>query len=165
MPKRKWIHIEGEKCTGCRFCEMICSYHNAGVLSLSRSRIKVSYYPPGFDVPTLCRHCDDPACLPACPKKAISRKRELIAIDEALCDGCGQCISACPYDGVFLDPQTGKAINCTFCGQCVKECPVGCLTFQEGKEMALSQDERAKQVKDRLFGGLDRIGPEKEMRP
>ncbi len=148
---RKWIHIDGEKCTGCRLCEMICSYHHFGALSLARSRINVSYYPPGFDLPTLCCHCDDPKCLPACRRKAISKKRGLVAIDEILCDGCGECASACPYDGVFVDPERTKAINCTLCGQCVKECPTGCLSFAEGKPAGISQDERAVQVKSHLF--------------
>jgi Fe-S-cluster-containing hydrogenase component 2 len=152
---RKWIHIQAEKCTGCRLCQLICSYHNFGILSLARSRIKVSYYPPGFDVPTLCRHCDVPRCLPACPSKAISKRRNVIVIDEVLCDGCGKCVSACPYDGVFMDPERMKAINCTLCGQCVKECPAGCLTFQEGKEVSINQNERANEIRNRLFERLD----------
>lgn len=148
---KKWIHIDGERCTGCRLCELICSYHNFKVLSLAKSRIKVFYYPPGFDVPTLCRHCDDPKCLPPCPLEAISKKEDLIVIKQELCDGCGECLKACPYDGVFRDPEKNKAINCTLCGQCVKECPTGCLTYKEGKEKGLSIDERARLVKQALF--------------
>ncbi len=150
MP-RKWIHIDGKKCTGCRLCQLICSYHNSKALSLARSRIKVLYYPPGFDIPTLCRHCDDPACVPACPLGAISKRDDLVVIQEELCDGCGACLKACPYDGVFQDPQEGRAINCTFCGQCVKECPTGCLSYGEAKEKGLSMDERANLVKRALF--------------
>jgi carbon-monoxide dehydrogenase iron sulfur subunit len=155
---RKWIHIEGEKCTGCRLCGLICSYHNFGILSLARSRIKVSYYPPGFDVPTLCCHCDDPKCLPACPSGAISKKKDLVVINETLCNGCRECVSACPYTGVFLDPVREKVINCNLCGQCVKECPTKCLTFKDVKEEGPGVDERASRVKKYLFESLDYVG-------
>jgi len=155
---RKWIHIEGAKCTGCRLCQLICSYHNFGILSLVKSRIRLYYYPPGFDVPTLCRHCAEPKCLPACSRKAISKKKDLVNINEALCDGCGECVSACPYTGVFLDPEREKAINCNLCGQCVKECPTKCLTFKDVKEEGLSVEERASRVKINLFESLDYVG-------
>lgn len=148
---RKWININSEKCTGCRLCALICSYHNFGVISLAQSRIKIFYYPPGFDIPTLCRHCNDPKCLPACPNSAISKKKERIVMNEELCDGCGECVKACPYDGIFLNTATGKAINCNLCGQCVRECPNGCLVFEEEKEVAMSVDERAASVKEKLF--------------
>ena len=151
MP-RKWIRINGEKCTGCRLCELICSQHNFGVFSKSKSRIRVLYFPPGIDLPTLCRHCEDPKCLPACPLGAISIHNDLVVIDQDTCDGCGKCIQACPYDGVFLDMESKKAINCVFCGQCVKECPTGCLSFHEEKEDGMSIDERANKVNDLLFG-------------
>jgi Fe-S-cluster-containing dehydrogenase component len=119
---------------------------------MTKSRIKVFYFPPGFDVPSLCRHCDVPKCLPACPLGAISQEGGLVAIKQEICDGCGECIKACPYDGIFLDPEGGKAINCILCGQCVKECPTGCLTFEEGKEKGLSVDQRAELLKQILFG-------------
>lgn len=148
---RKWIHIHAEKCTGCRLCELICSYHNFGVYSLAKSRIKILYYPPGFDVPTLCHHCDDPKCLLACSQSAISKQKGLVVINEDLCDGCGKCVDACPYDGIFLDPANEKAIICILCGQCVKECPTGCLTFENAKEDGMSVDQRAASVKKNLF--------------
>jgi Fe-S-cluster-containing hydrogenase component 2 len=148
---KKWIHVKGETCTGCRLCGLICSFHHFGVLSLEKSRIKVFYFPPGFDVPTLCRHCDEPKCIPACPLNAISKKKDLVVIDEVRCDGCGECITACPYSGIFLDMKTGKAMNCTLCGQCVKECPTQCLTFEESKQEGVSVGERAAWVKKTLF--------------
>jgi|SRR5208337_951673 len=149
---RKWIHVDGEKCTGCRLCQLVCSYHNFEVFSESKSRIRIFYFPPGIDLPTLCRHCEDPKCLPACPLGAISINKGLVVIDQNTCDGCGKCIKACPYNGVFLDKETSKAINCIFCGQCVKECPTGCLTFKNGKEEGMSVDERANKVIEMLFG-------------
>lgn len=151
---RKWIRINGEKCTGCRLCQLICSYHNFKTLSLARSRIRVFYNPPGFDVPTLCYHCDNPKCLKACPSEAISKKMDLVVINEALCDGCGECVSACPYTGVFLDPVREKAINCNLCGQCVKECPTECLTFKDVKDEGSSVDEQTRRVREKLFESI-----------
>jgi len=56
--------------------------------------------------------------------------RDIIEIDEALCDGCGDCISACA-DGA-LEIVDGKArlkgdILCDGAGACLGHCPTGAL--------------------------------------
>jgi MinD superfamily P-loop ATPase len=48
-------------------------------------------------------------------------------IDNALCDGCGLCIQACPYDVLSL--FNGKAVisqpqACEYSGHCEMICPV-----------------------------------------
>lgn len=43
------------------------------------------------------------------------------------CLGCGDCIVACNYDAIHLDPETGLPVfdgdKCVGCGACVKACP------------------------------------------
>ena len=43
------------------------------------------------------------------------------------CLGCGDCIDACPFDAIHMNPDTNlpevDEQKCTACGSCVKACP------------------------------------------
>ena len=43
------------------------------------------------------------------------------------CLGCGDCVSACKFDALHMDPVTGLPVvdadKCTGCGACTKACP------------------------------------------
>ena len=43
------------------------------------------------------------------------------------CLGCGDCVQACQFDAIHLDPTTGVPVvdeeKCTACGACVRACP------------------------------------------
>ena len=43
------------------------------------------------------------------------------------CLGCGDCVKACQFDAIRMNPETGlpevDADKCTACGACVKACP------------------------------------------
>jgi Na+-translocating ferredoxin:NAD+ oxidoreductase RNF subunit RnfB len=43
------------------------------------------------------------------------------------CLGCGDCVAACQFDAIHMNPETGLPEvddeKCTSCGACVKACP------------------------------------------
>jgi Fe-S-cluster-containing dehydrogenase component len=53
------------------------------------------------------------------------------------CTGCGNCVDACPYDGIWLDPLSGLAIKCDTCQggfACVPTCFAGALSAGEATD-------------------------------
>lgn len=58
-------------------------------------------------------------------------------INQAICIGCGQCITFCPVDAIFEDHENGVSIinleKCVECGNCLRqaECPVEAISQQE----------------------------------
>ena len=86
-----------------------------------------------FYLPRICNHCSNPACLAACPTKAIYKREEdgLVVIDQDRCKGYRYCVKACPYGKVYFNLQTQKSEKCIGCyprvekGEapaCVKQC-------------------------------------------
>ncbi len=124
----KKLTVQPQKCTGCRSCMLVCSFIHADACNYQDSRIKIaSEESRGRHTPSVCRFCEDPPCIQACPVDALSKGGETnaIRIDTALCNGCQSCVSACPYEAMFFDPKTDRAFTCDLCGgdpECVKVC-------------------------------------------
>ncbi|MCB1668962.1 MAG: 4Fe-4S dicluster domain-containing protein [Porticoccaceae bacterium] len=104
-----------------------------------------SYY---FYLPRICNHCTHPACLEACPRKAIEKREEdgIVLINEERCSGYRFCQEACPYKKIYFNETLGKSQKCIFCfpridegvtTACSRQCPgrlrfVGYLDDPEG---------------------------------
>lgn len=130
----KMIVLDYDKCIGCRTCETVCSLIHEGRINPVEARISiVKYEQVGVNIPTLCQKCEDPACMAACPMKAIAFNSSMgTQIDYTKCIGCKMCIMACPIGGVSLDPINKKVIMCDLCRgdpQCVKSCPEQALEY------------------------------------
>lgn len=62
--------------------------------------------------------------------------RLVIHIDRNLCDGCGNCITACTEDVLAIHDGKVHLIDDAFCdgfGQCIHVCPAGALTLKARK--------------------------------
>lgn len=135
---RNIIFIDSDKCTGCRICEVTCSYYKIGKFNPRKSRIRVTRLSRiGFDKPSVCLQCPNAKCVSACPVGALEKQLPLgiIKLLDNRCTGCAACVEACPIGAVNSDPETGLPLFCDLCGgrpKCVEFCPKGALTFEIG---------------------------------
>lgn len=86
-----------------------------------------------FYLPRICNHCTYPACLAACPRKAIYKRPEdgIVLVDQSRCRGYRECVRACPYKKVFFNRNTKISEKCIGCyplvekgeqTQCIRTC-------------------------------------------
>lgn len=126
-----------EKCTGCRACELACSFSCDGVFSPSRSRIRVTKIDEkGIDIPSGCYHCDKAPCMEVCPVRAIYRDKRTnaVVVDVDMCIGCEVCITACPFGAINYDDQKKLVYKCDLCHgnpECVKWCFTGGIVYTD----------------------------------
>jgi len=158
----KVLVIDVSRCNGCYNCQIACKDEhcgndwtpyakpqpNVGQFWMkqveeergSAPKVRVTY------TPTPCMHCDEPPCIPACPIEGAIYKRDdgIVIIDPEKCNGCGDCVNACPYDTIYLNEDLNVAQKCTMCAhlldrgwkepRCVDACPTGALRFGEESE-------------------------------
>jgi CRP-like cAMP-binding protein/thioredoxin reductase/ferredoxin-like protein FixX len=91
--------IDQTLCVGCDNCEKACAETHDGTSRLNRQA------GPSFadiQVPTSCRHCENPHCMKDCPPDAISRTSSGEVYISNACIGCGNCEKNCPYDVIQM---------------------------------------------------------------
>jgi nitrate reductase beta subunit len=70
-----------------------------------------------FYLARICNHCTYPACLAACPRKAIYKRPEdgIVLIDQRECRGYRKCVEACPYKKSMYRGNTRTSEKCIAC--------------------------------------------------
>lgn len=142
---RPGFFFDPERCTGCQACRLACDFANGENRNLEWRKL-FSFNPrrhPHYEVrhfSLACNHCDDPACLRACPAAAYSRDPTTgaVLLDEERCLGCRYCAWVCPYAAPRFDTGRGLMTKCTFCTPrlaagrqpaCTEVCPTGALAL------------------------------------
>jgi Fe-S-cluster-containing dehydrogenase component len=145
------IVFDLKKCIGCHSCEIACQLENDAPpgIQLRRVRSHVSgKYPASsvLSISTACFHCNDPACVSACPAGALRRRADgVVEHVQSRCIGCGYCIQTCPFHVPQFSPAQHMMRKCSFCIQridygkepaCVAKCATGALTFFPDQQSA-----------------------------
>ena len=130
--------IDQRRCIGCHACTVACKEENRVPLGAFRTWVK--YVERGafpntrryFSV-LRCNHCDAAPCVTICPTVALFRRDDgIVDFDGRRCIGCKSCMQACPYDALYIDPETSTAAKCNYCAHrvevglepaCVIVCP------------------------------------------
>lgn len=136
------LHVDVEKCTGCRNCEIVCSLFHKGESNPSRARIYVvRTQKNGYitTIPVVCRQCTDALCMEMCPAQALQRDTRThgVVVDVDRCLGCRTCVEVCPFGGASVDARTGKSDKCNLCDgdpTCVKFCSQGAISYVNAEE-------------------------------
>lgn len=104
----------------------------------------------------VCKHCTHAGCLDVCPTGALFRTEfSTVVVQQDICNGCGYCVSGCPYGVIERREGDGRAWKCTLCYDrlhdwlepaCAKACPTDSIQFGVLDELR----ERAAQRLDAL---------------
>lgn len=138
MP-RLGFAIDNRACIGCHACTVACKAEHEVPLGVNRTWVKYvekGEFPAArrfFNVQR-CNHCEDAPCVEICPVTSLYQRPDgIVDFDPTRCIGCKACMQACPYDALYLDPQSNTAAKCNYCTHrvdagyepaCVVVCPV-----------------------------------------
>jgi formate dehydrogenase iron-sulfur subunit len=187
-------------CIGCKACEVACKEWNqlpstnGGVTTMSGDsydntrrldgehwrHVKfIEQFAPDRSqgrwllMSDVCKHCVQAACLEVCPTNAIIRTEfDTVVIQSDVCNGCRDCIAACPFGVIDINPVSGTAQKCTLCYDrmqggmepaCSKACPTESIQFgtiRELKERAGKRVARLQQAGEQrayLYGADEQM--------
>src|SRR4030066_953142 len=91
MHERKFVSADPDKCVGCQICEYACSFTKEKAFNPLKSRIRVVRVNQLANMAVTCRLCEEPACVAACPRDALTQPGEQGAIigDKEKAKGAG----------------------------------------------------------------------------
>ncbi len=190
-PERLGFFTDTSICIGCKACEVACkewnhvpedglrltgmSYDNTETLNADSWRHVAFIEQPGSHgelrwlmASDVCKHCTHAACLDVCPTGSLFRTEfGTVVVQEDICNGCGYCVSACPYGVIDRREGDGRAWKCTLCYDrlsvgmkpaCAQACPTESIQFGPLEELRSRARVRVEAMHDagvadaRLYG-------------
>jgi formate dehydrogenase iron-sulfur subunit len=180
-------------CIGCKACEVACkqwnmlpsdgmdwsgkSYDNTLHLGATTWR-HVTFTEQAVDGgirwlfnSDVCKHCTAAPCQEACPTGAlIYNEFGNVYVQQDVCNGCGYCVSACPFGVLGRSEADGAVHKCTLCYDrqrdglepaCAKACPTDSIQFgpisrlQESARQRVAHLHAQGQTSAYLYGADD----------
>ena len=183
MPEPMGFYTDTTVCIGCKACEVACKEWNqlpstnGGLNTLSGDSYDNTRRLDGIHwrhvkfieqftedrqdgrwllMSDVCKHCVNAPCLEVCPTGAIVRTEfDTVVIQSNACNGCRDCISACPFGVIDVNPASGTAQKCTLCYDrlqsgmepaCSKACPTDSIQFGTIRELKDRAQKRVEQL-------------------
>jgi formate dehydrogenase iron-sulfur subunit len=183
MPEPMGFFTDTTICIGCKACEVACKEWNqlpasgGGANTLSGNSYDntrqldglhwrhvqfVEQFTPDRGegrwllMSDVCKHCVRAGCLEVCPTGAIIRTEfDTVVIQSDVCNGCRDCLAACPFGVIGMNPVSGTAQKCTLCYDrlqaglepaCSKACPTDSIKFGTIRELRQVAARRVEQL-------------------
>ena len=200
MAEPMGFYTDTTVCIGCKACEVACKEWNqlpstnGGINTLSGDSYDNTRRLDGIHwrhvkfieqftdtrqdgrwllMSDVCKHCVQAPCLEVCPTGAITRTEfDTVVIQSDACNGCRDCISACPFGVIEVNPVSGTAQKCTLCYDrlqvgmepaCSKACPTQSIQFGKISDLRDRAQKRVEQLQQSgenrayLYGADDKI--------
>ena len=104
----------------------------------------------------VCKHCTHAGCLDVCPTGALFRTEfGTVVVQSDICNGCGYCVSACPYGVIERRQDDGRAWKCTMCYDrqkdglqpaCATACPTQSIQYGDLDELRVRAAARVEEL-------------------
>ena len=126
--------IDLDKCDACDRCGVKCAYfyrsnpRDHGAFAL---RERATYA-------VVCRRCEEPSCVDACPFEALERRADGVLERHNLrCVSCKLCAHACPFGTIYPDMLSFYVTPCDYCltqhtvaPPCATSCREGAIQYR-----------------------------------
>ena len=165
--------LDSGSCIGCHACTVACKSEHDVPLGVNRTWVKYVETGTFPDVDRQftvmrCNQCDDAPCMAICPTSALYRAPNgVVDFDDGNCIGCKACMNACPYDALYINPDTGTAHKCNMCNHRIEvglepSCQIVCPT--EAIRIG-DLDDPESEISRAAAEGLPVRSPEQNTRP
>ncbi len=137
------FHFNQTECIGCRTCRIAFKDKNRleiGELLRNVHSYETGEFPkPGiYHLADTCHHCDDPACVEACPSGRTQKDANTgivfyAADTKCLGEACQACVKSCPYGHPAFQAATNTVKKCDMCYDLILNgeepaCVAACMT-------------------------------------
>jgi len=182
---------DATRCIGCKACVTACSDANGlspdpgsshgmyqapeSLNARTKNIIKLYRSEDGSEwsyMKQQCMHCEDPACVIACPLSALTKGDfGIVSWNGTTCLGCRCCQIACPYNVPKFEWShvNPKVVKCELCRQrlalgqepaCTAVCPKRAVIFGKREDLLADAHRRiastpGKYYQDRVYGEHD----------